>query len=236
MSKTTVVKPNFDQQNDQVSDRTGNSEIQIKKVLWRKPSGKPILKFKTKVKTKLRSKLKVVNRNKNLQVVNMKLGCDKKKKKRRVTVVKKIVRKIIQAPMLKDQQKNFLQETVCVDFNLSSSSGPQLLWTGVDVLPIGSLVIDNQSAEALLLNIKQSQGEFVTHEVQPRTELSLTVKGITSVEVICKPQVAYHSYLDVTKHGTKPKVCFGNLKLHLFIPLSTHPIVKHVGQYNQAIR
>lgn len=229
ISETVGMTSQNHPKTSRVLDAKGQEKIKINQVTFDHACSKPIIKPKKRRKACCKNKLKIVNKNQNLQVVNMKLGCGKKKvtvRKRKKTlprIVRRIAKKIVHVPVVSKVDKNFLTEKICVDFLVQESKIPQRLWTAIGVKPTGSLVLDNKSPKSMTLIIHRADGEVITQEVKPQTELSLTVENLVLIEATCNP-VPFHPAPFIHAHSsekcsTKPSSCFGELRLHLFIPL-----------------
>lgn len=247
ISETGSEKSTVTEKDIKVLDHARRTGIEIKKTMVKKTCKKRKMNVKRKCKSSCKEKLKIINKNQNLQVVNMKLGCGIKKGKRlkkKRKIIRRIIRRVVRkeapvpmmckevpVPVINKLEQNFLKESVCVNFLVYESRTPQRLWTAIGVKPTGSLVLDNKSQKSMTLIVHQFPGEVITQEVKPQTQLSLTVENIALIEVTCFPSAMLHPSFTHSHHSDKSteksSACCGDLRLHLFIPLSSHEVQHH---------
>jgi hypothetical protein len=240
ISQQDNEKTIIQQRDAKVKCELNRNEVNLLKLLLEKSRARRKNKSKVKVKFGTKRKLKIVNKNQNLQVVNMKLGCVNKKRKLRLPkkkvipktvfktfppIVQRVIRKIVRVPVVAKPERNFLKERICVNFLVRESLTPQRLWTAIGVTPTGNLVLDNRSPNSVTLLVHQSQGEVITQEVKPQTELSLTVVNLVLIELASRP-LQHLKQTHLSNHS--PDKCpeqhassFGTLTLDLLIPLGS---------------
>lgn len=59
----------------------------------------------------------------------------------------------------------------------------QTLWRAIDVVPMGSMQIENRGADPFDVHIQLRHGNAVQQTVQPRSAFALTARGIEQISV-----------------------------------------------------
>ncbi len=151
--------------------------------------------------------------NKMKQVVKVKVGCGQRKPCKPLRRVRKICKR---APIIVKKESKLLQESVCIQFQLTPQASPQLIWTAVDIHPTGSLLVKNESAHPLRVQIKQTHGGLITQEVKAHSELGFIAPHLQSIYVACEINAPV-----VSAQPNQPAspICIGTCRLHLFVPL-----------------
>ncbi|MEY4480166.1 MAG: hypothetical protein RLZZ267_844 [Bacillota bacterium] len=144
------------------------------------------------------------NVNLNRQVVNIKIGCPKGKKKKHHWQNQGCL-KVKHQP---EQRYRYLPrwcENICIDFRVTQQDSPQTIWRAIDLEPMGTLNLENRSFEPITLIVSNQHGHEVSEDVSPKSTLSMTLQELERIEVAC---LAVNPNLP----------CFGRLRLHLVIP------------------
>ena len=142
------------------------------------------------------------NVNLNRQFVNIKIGCEKGKRKHGpmqgcLKVKHHHERRHLCPPRW--------QEHICLDFRVSPNEEPQTIWRAVDLEPMGTLNVENRSVAPIELIVTKQHGQEIIEEVQAKSAISMTLKELEKVEVACQSE-------------PPTTFCYGRLRLHLIIP------------------
>lgn len=74
-------------------------------------------------------------------------------------------------------------ERLCLDFRITPRQATQTIWRAIDVVPMGSVQIENRGAVPFDVHIQLRHGNAVQQTIPPRSAFALTTRGIEQISV-----------------------------------------------------
>jgi hypothetical protein len=91
-----------------------------------------------------------------------------------------------------------------LDFRVTQKDSPLTIWRAIDLIPMGSLKVENRSNEPLEIYVTKQFGHPIVETVPPKSTISLTLRTLEKIAV--------------SSMGTNVNaICFGQLRLRLLV-------------------